>query len=266
MRRIALLLWIALLASACGAQPVPSYAGTARHRYEQGAEALSDDDYLDAVKHFTYVKNKFAYSKYAALAEIGLADTYFKQKKYIEAIDAYRTFMQGRPNHQMVPTAMWRVGVAYYEQKPSDFFLFPPSHEKDLGSNKDALRALNRYVERFPKHEHVPAAKKKIADCVRELARYEMFVAKFYLRDDRPVSARGRLEVVVRDYAAVTDLWNEAALDLVEVYLELAQRQPEEAKVLRKKALTVARMLIEKAPGSDEAEQARGFLRLIGNG
>ena len=80
---------VASLVACGGSPPPPSYAGTARHRYEQGKEALDDEDYLQAVKHFTFVKNKFAYSKYAALAEVGMADAYFQQSKYIEAIDAF---------------------------------------------------------------------------------------------------------------------------------------------------------------------------------
>ncbi len=106
-------------------------------------------------------------------------------------------FMQGRPNHREVPYAMWRIGEANYEQIPSDFVLFPPAHEKDQAATKDALRAYERYARRFPKHDKIKSAQKRISECRGALADHEMYVARFYLRQDRPVSARGRLEGLV---------------------------------------------------------------------
>lgn len=243
------------LLPACGATPVDkSYQGTARYRYQQGVEALDDDDFIESIKHFTFVKTRFSLSMYAALAELGIANTYFAEGKHLQAVDAYRTFIQGRPNHREVPFAMWRIGEAYFEQRPSDFFLFPPPHEKDQAATKDALRALERYVERFPKHEKVKQAKTRIAACRHDLASYEMYVAKFYMRQGRSQSAKGRLEVLVADFQDVTSLWTDAAYRLIEVYLDL--KQPV-------KAVATAKMLIEQQPKSDEADEARAFLRAI---
>ncbi len=246
---------------ACGASaPPPTYAGTARHRYELGQAALADEDYLEAVKHFTFVKNKFAYSKYAALAEIGVADSYFAQKKYIESIDAFRTFMQSRPNHERVPYAMWRIGVAHHEQVPGDFFLFPPSHEKDLGSTKDALRSLRQFTTRFPKDPNVKDAEGRIRACRDKLAEHEMYVAGFYLRSDRPRSAQGRLETVVRDFEDVPNRWREAAWLLVQTHVSLAKKAPDEAATHRAAALAVAKQLAAKGGASEEAADARAFV------
>jgi len=232
-------------------QPDSSYSGSARHRFQQGQEALEDSEYLEAVKHFTYVKNKFAYSKYAALSELRLADTYFEQDKYIEAADGYRTFVRVRPNHRKVPYAMWRIGVCHFEEIPSDFFLFPPAHEKDQAATKDALRAFQRYVDRAPEDEHVAEARERILECRGALADYELYVARFYLRQDRPVSARGRLETLHRDFADVADRWAMASWLLAEL-LWAADERPE--------AVAVARALVERQPGSDEADDARDLL------
>lgn len=241
--------------TACGGAPVDkSYQGTARYRYQQGVEALEDDDFIESIKHFTFVKNRFSLSMYAALAELGIANTYFAEGKHLQAVDAYRTFIQGRPNHREVPFAMWRIGEAYYEQRPSDFFIFPPPHEKDQAATRDALRALETYVERFPKHEKVKQARQKIGACRRELASFEMYVAKFYLGQGRPRSAMGRLEVLVADFRDVADMWADAAYRLIEVYLDL--KEPV-------KAVATAKLLIEQQPKSDEADEARAFLRAI---
>ena len=245
------LLPLVVLTACSAAQVDTSYSGSARHRYLQGEEALEDSEYLEAVKHFTYVKNKFAYSKYAALSELRLADTYFEQDKYAEAIQGYGTFVRVRPNHRKVPYALWRIGICHFEQIPSDFFLFPPTHEKDHGPTKDALRAFQRYVDRFPEDEHNGEARARILDCRRELADYELYVARFYLRQDRPVSARGRLETLHRDFSDVGDRWATGSWLLAELLWAADER---------KEAATVARALVDKQPGSDEADDARSLL------
>ncbi len=240
----------------CGASAVdPSYAGTARYEYQLGVEALEDDDWVGAMERFSSVKNKFPYSQYAALAELRIGDTWYAQDKHLQAVDAYKLFVQSRPTHRDVPYALWRVGTAYYEQRPSDFFLFPPAYEKDQAATKDAVRSLEHYLERFPQDENAPDAQQKLAECRRELARHEMYVADFYLRQKRPASARGRLEGLVAEYSDLGDVWARAGALLVEVYLDL--KLPDDA-------LTTARQVIEKQPASDEANEMRAFLRSVG--
>lgn len=225
-----------------------SYAGTARYRYERGLEALGDGNYLDAVQQFTLVKNRFAYSRYAGLAELRIADTYFEQSKYVEAIDAYRTFVQRRPNHPDVPYALYRVGESHFQQRPSDFILFPPAYEKDLGTTKDALRAFEAYLARFPQHDKANDARERVLEARQSLADYELYVARFYLHQERPASARGRLEVIVRDFEDVPDRWTDGARLLIDVLRAVGEEE---------QARQIAVSLIEKQPTSDEAEEAR---------
>lgn len=228
-----------------------TYSGSARRNYLQGMEAFEDEDYLEAVRLFTFVKNKYTYSKYAALAELRIADAYFEQDKYAEAIDAYRIFTQSRPNHREVPYAMWRIGQSHYEQIPGDFFIFPPSHEKDQAATKDAVRTLQTYVSRFPDHKNVREAKLHIEKCRQMLADHELYVARFYVRDERPQSARGRLELVVRDYEDLPDRWSQAALLLARVYKQLGMAD---------EARAMATRVVSAHPERPEADDARDFM------
>lgn len=231
--------------------PPKSYAGSARYNYELGYAAFEDGDYLEAIRQFSFVKNKYPYSKYAALAELRVADSYFQQDKFTEAIQAYSGFIEGRPNHEKVDYAMWRRAQSYFEQMPSDFVLFPPAHEKDQRSTKEALRALEQFTERFPKSESVSEANARIRDCKRLLADYELYVAKFYLQQDRPVSAVGRLEAVYVTYAELPERWSIAAYMLARTYEVLNRRED---------AVKTARALIAQHPDRPEASDARDFL------
>ena len=258
-----LLLAVGLVAasSGCGSAPVDmTYADSARQAYDEAMEYFEDEDYLEAVKRLTTVKNKYAYSKYAALAEIRVADAYYEQEKWAEAIDAYRTFAQSRPNHPDVPYALWRVGSSYFEQIPSDFFILPPVHERDPAATKDALRALETFAERYPAHERAGDARDRILACRRLLADQELYVARFYVRADRPVSARGRLEGVVAQYTDLPDRWAEAALLLARVYAALSRSIADQAAEFNGKARQTAERLIRDLPAAPESERARDLL------
>jgi outer membrane protein assembly factor BamD len=262
---LALCLIPPLVGQGCGSAPVEAnYADSARAAYDEAMEYFEDEDFLEAVKRLTTVKNKYAYSKYAALAELRIADAYYEQEKWVEAIDAYRTFAQSRPNHGDVPYALWRVGRSYFEQIPSDFFILPPVHERDPAATKDALRALGTFVDRYPDHEQTPDARERILSCRRLLADQELYVARFYMRQDRPVSARGRLEIIVAQYADLPDRWSEAALRLVRVYMEIAATAPAaEVDELNAKARQMAMRLIQDQPAATESEEARDLLATL---
>ncbi|MSP73753.1 MAG: tetratricopeptide repeat protein [Myxococcales bacterium] len=245
------LLLAGLLATvgACTSPPVDlSYAGSARAAYDEAMEAFEDEDYPEAVRLFSVVKNKFAYSQFAAMAELRIADSHYAQDKWAEAIDAYRSFAQNRPNHPEVPFALWRIADSYYEQIPSDFIIFPPAFEKDQAPTKDALRALQSYVEHHPTHKNASEANERIRACRELLADYELYVAGFYLNEERPESARARLEKVVAEYGDLVGRWCEAALKLARVYA--TQGKADEARA-------TALKLIAAHPTRGEAEDAR---------
>jgi outer membrane protein assembly factor BamD len=250
-------LFAAVLAAPIGAcsstRPDASYSDSARAAFDEAMEAFDDEDFLEAVKRLTTVKNKYAYSRWAALAELRIADAYYEQDKWIEAIDAYRTFAQSRPNHPDVPYALYRVGRSYYEQIPSDFFILPPVHERDPAATKDTLRALETFVDRYPENENAADARDRIRTCRRLLADQEMYVARFYLHQERPVSARGRLERVVAEYPDLEDRWAEAALLLIGVYADASVGLMAEARAM-------AQRLIRERPTTPEAQEARDLL------
>jgi outer membrane protein assembly factor BamD len=258
---------ICVLIAGCNQRkPERTYADHAKHLYSQGVEALEDSNYIDAIKHFTQVKNKFPYTQYAALAELRVGDTYFDQDKFVEAVDSYRMFTRRRPNHAEVPYAMWRVGESFNKQRPSEFFLFPPAYEKDRGATKDAVRAYRAFLTRFPTDTRVPAAKKRLLECRRSLADFELYVAQFYLHRQRELSARGRLETLHEGFRDVPSHWRTASVLLVRVYLTLAK--PGEAGEVRladgaARAAKVSQAIIDTFPKSDEAREVKRVLKIL---
>jgi len=92
-----ILLLSCLLLPACATsdegKPI-NFSLTAKQNYERGLAELKNENYPEALRYFTYVKQKFPFSKYAALAELAAADTEFGRGSYQEAIDGYKSFLR----------------------------------------------------------------------------------------------------------------------------------------------------------------------------
>ncbi|MBI2373906.1 MAG: outer membrane protein assembly factor BamD [Deltaproteobacteria bacterium] len=226
------------------------YAETADENWKRGEEEFADEDFLAAQKYFSYVKTKFPYSKHAVLADLRVADCMFARQRFVESIDAYQNFVRLHPAHEKVPYAMLRAGMAFYEQIPGDWFIIPPSYEKDQTSVRDAERALAAYVERFPNDAGHAEGKKLLEETRRRLVRHERYAADFYRHRDRPRAWAGRLEVIRKTYGDVA-LDPQLLAELVEAWS--AANEP-------KKAQSAARELAERFPNAPERAKVRALL------
>ncbi|MGC4121700.1 MAG: outer membrane protein assembly factor BamD [Myxococcales bacterium] len=197
-----------------------TYLNDAKGNYEAGMEALKDGRHLDALKFFDHVRYKFPYSAQAALADLAIADTNFDREKYLEAIDGYRNFLKLHPNNTKADYAQFRIALSYFKDIPSDFFIFPPSTEKDQTSVKDARGAFEEFLKLYPNSESAEEAKKLLAEVLGRLAEHEMSVANFYYEHDRYPAAINRLNKLIEDYPK-SDLAPKALVKLAKAYLKL---------------------------------------------
>jgi len=191
------------------------YSVSAQKNYDKGMSALKEENWLTASKFFTFIKSRFPYSKYAVLAELRLADAEFGAEQYIEAVDSYKLFIKFHPTHEMVVNgyASFKIGQAYFKQLPGDWWLLPPSYEKDQSPVEDAEEELRRYVEKYPESPFRKEADKILAEVSHRLAAHEWYVAHYYWDKDKPMGTVLRLRRLLERYPNVG--YDEEALYLL---------------------------------------------------
>jgi len=179
-----------------------NYSMTAKQNYERGLEELKKENYVEASHYFSYVKQKFPFSKYAGLAELALADTEFARGNYQEAIDSYKSFARLHPTHEKVEDGYtaFRIAECYVKEMPDDWFILPPAYEKDQSYVRDALRELDSALAKYPDAAYVKQAKAYRRDVLRRLIEHEVYVARFYLDRGHPKAAVLRIEGALRQY------------------------------------------------------------------
>ncbi|MBH24434.1 MAG: outer membrane protein assembly factor BamD [Myxococcales bacterium] len=253
----ALMMALAGVAAGCASRPKPAegdYAGQAKYAYEEAMDRFESSDYLEALKRFNFVRTKFFYSKYAALASLRIGDVYFDQDKMPEAIEAYRRFVQSHPTHPDVPYARYRSGLAYYEQLPGDWFFMPPAYEKDLASTEEAEKELQRFLELHPNSQYAEDAAEKLKTVRQRLADHEFYVATFYIKREEPRAAARRLNELVNRFPGL-GFDQEALFLLGKAYLQLSDVG---------KAVETWGSLIERFPEHSLALKADSYMRAHG--
>jgi outer membrane protein assembly factor BamD len=242
--------------TACGGKSggagAVDYSVSAQRNYEKGLKELEDKDWLAASKYFQFIKSRFPYSKYAVLAELRLADAQFGAEQYIEAIDSYRLFIKFHPTHDMVANgyASFRIGEGYYRQLSGDFWMFPPSAEKDQSSTEDAANELKTFLDKYPDSPYRDKAKAIVKEVGKRLADHEWYVARYYWDKGKPMGTVIRLRRLLERYRGVG--YDEEALWLLgRAYVAVAM--PDRAR-------GVWSELVDKFPKSSHAGDAKSAM------
>jgi outer membrane protein assembly factor BamD len=226
------------------------YGKTAEEDYQGGLEETKAGNHTEATKLFEHVRTKYPFSKYAPLAELRLADLKFDEGRWAEAAAAYQDFVKLHPNHENVDDAAFRAGLSHWKDAPSDFALFPPSHEKDQQAVRDAADALSSFVEKYPTSKHRAEADKVLAMARGRLAEHEWYVAEFYAKRGHWAGAAGRLETLVKKFPG-SPREVEALLKLSEAYQKLEDPY---------RAQQALQQLIVKHPESPRRAEAERLL------
>jgi outer membrane protein assembly factor BamD len=171
---------------------------TAEELAEKGMEYFDDEDYHDALKAFTLLKERYPYSRYAILAELKVADAHFHRKEYAEAIAAYGEFLQLHPKNDAIPYVMYQIGECYYKQLLSE--------DRDQTPTRQAIAAFQRLLQEHPNSTYANTARERIQECRKLLMNHELYVAKFYFKSKLYEAALGRFEGVLERYKDVLPL------------------------------------------------------------
>jgi outer membrane protein assembly factor BamD len=255
-KSILLVAMVALgLGAACGGKSTGGavdYSVSAQKNYEKGLKELENKDWIAASKYFGFIKSRFPYSKYAVLAELRIADAEFGAEQYLEAIDSYRLFIKFHPTHEMVANgyASYRIGEGYYRQLSGDFWMFPPSFEKDQSATEDAVNELKSFLDKYPDSPYRDKAKEIVSKVGKRLADHEWYVARYYWDRGKPMGTVIRLRRLLERYRGVG--YDDEALWLLgRAYVAVAM--PDRARGAWSE-------LVEKYPKSDRAGDARSAL------
>lgn len=250
------ILVVALSVVSCGSSRVATDqkatpTSKALARYIIGMDELVSGNYTEAVVHFQRVMRSPGYVKYAALARLRVADALFLQEKFDAAIQTYRGFIRQYEANPNVGYARYRIGHAYFEQIPSEWFITPPAFERQQTFVRQAAQELRRFLQLYPGDRLASKAQEMLDECERLMYEHELYVARFYNKRDKFEGVVLRLERAFRNYPdfATTE----------DNYMMLAQAYAKSARVAQARSMYEA--YLDQYPNGDRRTEAQERLQ-----
>lgn len=243
-----------MLSTGCASALSRNPPKTAEEYYARSLEDMDDGLYPEALMGFSALKNRFPYSKFAALADLRIGDVHFERGRYVEAVDAFRNFIKFYPRHEKGSYAMYKIAAAYREQIPGNFWILPPAEEKDQASTRLAISAYRDMLSRYAESPEAETAQEELDDCRRLLADHEIYVADFYFKREHWLAAANRADGLLQDYGGL-GLDARALIIAARARFELAELDA---------AAEAAARLQNEFPDTSEAKRARKLLERIG--
>lgn len=208
-----------------------TYHDRAEAAYHRAKDTLDAHDYETAVERLQKVKDRYPYSRFAALAELRIADALFEQDKFIESADAYGRFAKLRPGHPDAPYALYRQGLSLMRQAPGDFFILPPSYEKDLTDVRQCIQVLDGFKSAYPKSKYMKKVDDLLTKARDRIVHHELYVADFYKRRHKWRGVAGRYQDILQTYPGL-GFDAQAKVGLAEAYLRMDHPRAADAKKL----------------------------------
>lgn len=204
MRSVRIAFFVLLLLAGAGcksAEPAFVQVAPADELWERAQEQLTGTsvlglfdwiDYEGAIETLQSISDNYPYSDFAIRADLAIADAYFENDQYEEALTYYRDFPELHPNHPRVDYAIWRAALCHQRR------VLEP--RRDQSNTRDALNYLDQLLLSHPRSEHGIEAEAMWRELQTTLAESERAIADFYYSREEYEAAAERYRALLDDY------------------------------------------------------------------
>jgi outer membrane protein assembly factor BamD len=219
--------------------------------YSEAKSALSDGSYDEAIKNYNALQARFPFGRYAIQSQIDIIYAHYKNGEPDSAISAADRFIKLNPQSPFVDYAYYMKGIANYKRNQSIFNSILPSDpsERDAGAALNSFNDFAELVRRFPDSKYSADARQRMLYLRNNLAKYQVFIAKYYMRRGAYLAAANRANRVVTQFQR-TDAVEGALEIMVDAYTRLGMTElADDAR--RVLALNLENGRLSKAAGSE---------------
>ena len=170
----------------------PNADRTAEALFEDGTSAFNEKKYVRALDNFSRIKTDHPFSPLMTQVELKVADAYYLNQQYPEAINALKEFQSMHPTNENIPFVILRLGQAHFDQFTAT--------DRDQKNTEIAKGYFENVLTNYPKSPQAAEAREKLAKALEYLAEHEFNIAHFYFQQEKFPAARDRFEEIVRKY------------------------------------------------------------------
>lgn len=220
------LVWPLLLVftlSACSGLEKDETLGWSQQRlFTEASDEMRAGNYETAIKYYEILESRYPFGKYAHQSQINVAYAYYRFSQPEAALAAADRFIKLHPGHPATAYAYYLRGLVNFNRSLGFFDRFIPTDasQRDPGAALDSYKDFAEVVRLFPESEYAEDAGRRMLYLRNNLARYEVHVARYYIKRGAFLAAANRAEYVVQNYQRTPAL-RDALEIMIDAYTEL---------------------------------------------
>lgn len=180
--------------------------------YKTALKYFNNGKYKSALQLFKKVETRYSFSNLAPRATLMITYIYYQNGDYFNTLKFARKYETLYPRNKNIDYINFLIAMTFYEQVQVV--------AKDQTYTKAALKEFNNIIKKYPNSKYAKESKLKIDLINEQLAGKHMYLARFYMKKSKWVSAINRLNIIMNDYPET--IYNIEALHrLVEIYYKL---------------------------------------------
>ena len=204
--------------------------------YLDAKEKMKLGNFAAATATLSALDSKYPFGPYSHQIQLDLIYSYYKSGKSTEAIATIDRFTRLNPNHSDVDYALYMRGLTNMETDNNLFqeLVGIDRSDRDPTHSREAFEDFRHLIEKFPDSKYAADAQKRMLHIKTRLAKYEIAIARFYMRREAYVAAANRGRYVLEYYSDTSHV-QEALEIMVECYdqLNLSELKENALKTLK---------------------------------
>ncbi len=187
---------------------IPPNRDKALEVYKEALEALDKGDAFYAAKKFSEAEPILPTVELSAKASLMSIYCLYLINFHTEATAGLERFLSQYPADKNVPYAHYLMAISSYEQILDE--------KKDIKPLLKSKEKIEFFLKNFSDTEYALDLKFKLDLVNNQLAAKEMYISKYYIKNQKWIPAMNRLKVIVRDFSNTVFI-EEALHRLVEI-------------------------------------------------
>ncbi len=188
---------------------------SAQALFADARESLDNGLYQKAIQILSAIDSRFPYGPISHQVQLDLIYAYYKSGDAAQGIALTDRFLRLNPTHANLDYVYYMralINIATQENLFQDLAGIDRS-DRDPTAARDAFKDLKTILEKYPESKYAADARQRMIGIKSRLAKYELAVARYYLKREAYVSSANRGKYIVEYFSPSPE--TEQALEIM---------------------------------------------------
>ena len=194
--------WASALVGCSSTPAASSPNASAETLYADAKDEMNSGNYANAIKTLERVEGRGAGTLLAQQAQLDLAYAFWRSGERVQALATIERFIKLNPSSPALDYALYLRGVINFNDDIGVMGSLAGQDlaERDQRASRDSYQAFKQLIVQYPDSQYSTDARQRMDYIANSLAKYELYVARYYFRRGAYVAAVNRAQQAVTDF------------------------------------------------------------------